>query len=196
MDNCFVDITVEFLAVAFHNILYYAKVYPESIFETRKKYSVVVYHCIHPEVKQYIELCLRSASECLKNGQLHRVVFAITNNEYEPISKFVFDIHRDEYFDDVADAYLVQAEQNLRAFCLKLSSVSDKFNNMSEDCSFTINLHTNESSAVAMATNPDFEDFPVIEVEEKAKESDLVVPLRSFSVRGYKFDTYIETASC
>ncbi|KAM3958620.1 mitotic spindle assembly checkpoint protein MAD2B-like [Aphomia sociella] len=192
MDICFVDITVEFLAVAFHSILYYANVYPKSIFETKKKYSIVVYHSIHPEVNQYIDLCLRSISECFKSGQLNRIVFGITNNYHRPIIKFVFDFHKNEFFDDTADAYLVQTEQNLRAFLLKLSSISERFKDLPEDTSFTIQLHTNESTAVAIATNPSLEDFPLIENEEETEDSTMIFPLRSFSARKCKVDVYVE----
>lgn len=192
MDNCFVDITQEFLSVAFHNILYYTTIYPLSIFETRRKYSLVVYRSIHPEINQYIELCLKGIAECLKSGQLNRIEFAITNSTYEPLAKFVFDIDKNFQYDETADAYLIQAEQNLRAFCLKLASISNKFKNLPEDCSFSIYLHTNESTAVTMASNPDLEDFPFVEGESRQKESDKIIPLRSFPVRSYNIDTYVE----
>lgn len=195
MDNCFIDVAVEFLSVAFHNILYYTSVYPKSVFETRKKYSVVVYRSTHPEVNQYIDLCLKSIAECLKCGQLNRVQLSITDNSYEPVVKFVFDFDKNELFEDTVDAYLVQAEQNLRAFFLNLASMSDKFTVLPEDRSFTIHLHTNESSAVAMASNPDLDDFPMIEVEEKNEETNIILPIRRFAVRNYNLDTYVEIKS-
>lgn len=192
MDPCFVDITVEFLSVAFHNILYYVSIYPASAFETRRKYNVVVYRSLHPEVNEYINLCLKSIAECLNNNQLTRIEFAVTNGEYEPVLKFIFDVTKNEAFCDTADAYLIQTEQNLRAFCLCLSSVTSKFTNSPDDCSFTISLHTNESTAVAMASNPDFEGFPLVEVEDKCEEANKILPLRRFTVRNYNLDTYIE----
>lgn len=191
MDPCFQDIALEFLAIAFHSILYYTSVYPKSVFETRKKYNLVVYSCIHPEVKQYIDLCLKSIRECLKNGQLSRVVFAITNTEYEPVLKFVFDVHKREDYDETSDAYLIQAEQNLRAFCLNLSTC-DTFKMIPEDASFTIHIHTNEAMAVSMAIDPNFEDFPLVEVNEKSKDLENIVPLKSFPIRSFRLESYIE----
>lgn len=192
MDVCFIDITIEFLSVAFHNILYYANVYPRAIFETRKKYNLVVYYSIHPEVNQYIELCLRSIAVCLKNEHLCRIDFSITDENYERLINFVFDIEKNQYYDDTEDAYLVRAEQNLRAFGLKLASFSDKFKILPENCSFSIFLHTNESAAVSMAVNPDLEDFPFVETEECVKETNRILPIRRFSLRSYNMDTYIE----
>lgn len=192
MDPCFVDITVEFLSVAFHNILYYFTIYPASAFETRKKYNVVVYRCTHPEVNEYINLCLKSIADCLNNNQLTRIEFAVTNGEYEPMLKFIFEVTKNETFNDTTDAYLIQTEQNLRAFCLCLPSMTSKFTNALDDCSFTISLHTNESTAVAMASNPDFESFPFVEVDDKSEETNKILPLRNFTVRNYNLDTYIE----
>ncbi|KAJ8735923.1 hypothetical protein PYW07_007543 [Mythimna separata] len=192
MDNYFVDITIEFLAVAFHSILYYASVYPKSIFETRKKYNVVVHRSIHPEVNQYLDLCLKSIGECLKSDQLDCVEFVVTDSEYKPVFKFVFQFDKNNYFDDTIDAYLVQCEQNLRAFCLKISSVSNNFVNLPEDCSFSIYIHTNESNAVAMSTNPEFEEFPLVEVSEKQEVTDRIIPLSRFSIRSYAVDSYVE----
>ncbi|CAG9796275.1 unnamed protein product [Diatraea saccharalis] len=192
MDCSFVDITTEFLAVAFHTILYYSHIYPNSIFETRRKYNVVVYNCIHPEVSQYISLCLKSVRECLKSGQLRRVVFAITNDAYEPVIKFVFDVFKSDHFDETNDAYLIQTEQNLRAFCLHLSSNVDKLKCLPDDCSFTVYIHTNETMAVSLSVAPDSEEFPLVEICEINKENEAIIPLRSFSIRNHSIESYIE----
>lgn len=193
MDICFIDITVEFLAVAFHNILYYSSVYPPSIFDMRKKYGIIVYRAKHPEVNQYIDLCLKSVAECLKSGTLKRVEFALTDERYNPLAKYVFDFDKDSTYDENTDAYLIQAEQNLRAFCLNLVKVSNKLHDMPDNKSFSVFLHTNESTAVAMTANPDLDDFPLIEVEDKVEEMDKILPLRRFPLRGYHIDVYVET---
>lgn len=192
MDSCFVDIVTEFLGVAFHCILYHTSIYPKSIFETRKKYNIVVFRSRHPEVNQYIDLCLKNVSECLKLGNLKRVEFAVTDNAYKPVLRFVFDFDQLASYNDTTDAYLVATEQNLRGFCLRLAASSEKFIKIAEDGSFTIYIHTNESSAIAMASNPDLEDFPLVEVEEKVNESSNILPIRRFSVRNYNIDTYVE----
>ncbi|KPI95204.1 Mitotic spindle assembly checkpoint protein MAD2B [Papilio xuthus] len=192
MDNCFIDITVEFLAVAFHNILYYGSVYPGNVFDTRRKYSVVVYRCRHPEVNHYINSCLKSVEECLKCGTLRRLEFAVTNDEYNPIVKFVFHFDKNSVHEENSDAYLVQVEQNLRAFCLNLNTIIGKFQNNIENKSFTIFLHTNESSAVSMSINPDLQEFPYVEVEDKTEDCERILPLRRFELRGYSIDTYVE----
>ncbi|XP_047520023.1 mitotic spindle assembly checkpoint protein MAD2B-like [Pieris napi] len=191
MDNCFIDITVEFLGVAFHNILYYLSVYPNYIFETRRKYSVVVYRSIHLEVNEYIDLCLKSAANCLRNGELQRIEFLITTSSYDALLKFVFDINKIDEYDQTNDAYLVQAEQNMRGFCLYLTTLCDKFKGLPEDKSFMILLHTNESSAVAMTTNPNSEEFPFVETEENT-QFDKIIPIRRFCVQNYNLEMFVE----
>lgn len=192
MDAFLVDITVEFLSVAFHNILYYTSVYPKSIFETRRKYNVVVNRSTHPEVNKYIDLCLKTIAEYLKNEQLSRIEFSITDENYEPMINFLFDFERNLFYDEDTDSYLVQMEHNLRCFCLKLATLSDKFRSLPENLSFNLFLHTNESAAVSTATNPDLEDFPFVHVELKKEVSRKIFPLRKFAVRNYNLDTYIE----
>ncbi|VVC95281.1 unnamed protein product [Leptidea sinapis] len=191
MDNCFLDIAIEFLSVAFHGILYYAYVYPRSIFETRRKYSIVVYRCIHPEVVQYIDMCLKSITECWKAGQLNKIEFAITNNTYEPIVKFVFDLDKINIQEDKSDSYLIQAEQNMRAICLSMSTLCDKFNELPDNTSFKILLHSTESVAVSVASNPGLEQFPLIEVEVE-KEFEQIHPMKRFRIGKYCLDTYVE----
>ncbi|XP_023941058.1 mitotic spindle assembly checkpoint protein MAD2B-like [Bicyclus anynana] len=192
MDACFVDITVEFLSVAFHNILYYASVYPKVIFETRKKYNIVVYRCLHPAVIMYIDKCLKSLAEAFKSNALHRVELVMTDLNHKPEFSFVFDFEFMANFDETADAYLVRIEQNLRAFCLLLGSVSKKFNALPEDSSFKIQLYTTESVEVALESIPQAEDFPLVEVEEETEELDNIMPLMRFSIRNYNVYTHIE----
>ncbi|XP_034830997.1 mitotic spindle assembly checkpoint protein MAD2B-like [Maniola hyperantus] len=192
MDACCVDVTVEFLAVAFHNIMYYASIYPKNIFETRKKYGIVVYRCVHPDVNKYVDKCLKSIGSALKTHDLHRVEFAVTDADFRPGLKYVFDFDRMDDYDDAADAYLVRCEQNLRAFCLLLATQSRKFKGLPADCSFAIYLHTNESIAEGLASTPDLEDFPLVEAENEVQEMDSILPVRRFTIRNYSIDTYIE----
>ncbi|XP_045769930.1 mitotic spindle assembly checkpoint protein MAD2B-like [Maniola jurtina] len=192
MDAYCVDVTLEFLAVAFHNILYHASIYPRNIFATRKKYGIVVYRCSHPDVNKYVDRCLKSIERALRTDELYRVEFAITDEHLKPALKFAFDFERVAVQDDAADAYLVRCEQNLRAFCLQLLTVSHRFQGLPADRSFAISLLTNESLEVELASMPELEDFPLVEAESEVDEMDAIVPLRRVTIRNYSIDTYIE----
>lgn len=192
MDPCFVDVTIEFLGVAFHNILYQVGVYPKSIFEARRKYSMVVIQCVHPEVNSYIDLCLKNAAECLKTGRLNRLELAVTDEAYRPLLKFVFDFDKNSDKPQILDEYLVQCEQNLRAFFLNLLAATGKFSELPENRTFTIYLHTDMTMAVSLTTNPEFEDCPLVEVEERDVGLSKIIPLWRFPIRNFFLDAYIE----
>lgn len=86
-----VDVLCEFFEVAIHNILYVRKLYPESIFVRKRKYGVVVYQSIHPEVNEYITQCLRAAEFHAKAKQLRKLLFCVIC-EGTVTERYVFDV--------------------------------------------------------------------------------------------------------
>lgn len=85
------NIVCEFLEVAIHNVLYLRKLYPDAIFEPKRKYGVVVYYSRHPELNDYIIQCLKAASFHLKRNQL-RSVFVCFHIDEQLVEKYNFDI--------------------------------------------------------------------------------------------------------
>ena len=91
------DILCEFLEVAFHNILYVREVYPQGtacagrlckiiilshhlvLFEHRRKYSVPVWMCVHPELNLYIKDVLVATKTLISKGEIDKIVLAIKN---------------------------------------------------------------------------------------------------------------------
>lgn len=53
--------------------------------------------------------------------------------------------------------FLIKLEQNLREFCLKLHASASYLNNLADDASFSIQLHTSELSNFEFNENPVFE---------------------------------------
>lgn len=90
-DSTVVDIICEFFEIAVHNILYVRKLYPDSIFERKRKYGVVVYHCIYPGLNQYILDCIKAINFHLKNNQLKNVLLCFTIGD-EVIEKYSFQV--------------------------------------------------------------------------------------------------------
>lgn len=194
MDACFVDVTVELLAVAFHNILYHTCVYPKSSFVERKKYGIVVYRCTHPSVIEYLENTCRRIREALEAHELYRVEYAITDQNQQPVGiKFVFDFERMEGIDDDSDAYLIRLEHDLRAFLLQLGTLGVRFHESPEDGSFAILLYASENFESVVATNYQLIDFPYIEDETVGDVEDMnIKPIRRFIIKNYLLLTYIE----
>lgn len=89
--SAILDVLCEFVEILIHNVLYVKKIYPEAIYETRRKYGIAVHKSIHPEVNEYIKECLTAIRFHAKNNQLNRIFlcFHIDNNILE---KYVFDV--------------------------------------------------------------------------------------------------------
>lgn len=88
------DILLEFLEAAFHQILYFRKLYPDSIFTKKKLYGIGIHVSEHPELNEYIVNVLKCLRELLKDDEssVKSVQMTFFNKEKTPIEKFVFDI--------------------------------------------------------------------------------------------------------
>lgn len=190
IDPCILDITLEFLSVAFHSILYYASVYPKSIFETRKKYNIIVYRSVHPQVNEYIDTTLKKIEQCFIDDRLDCVQFAVLDANFKTIFTYVFQFGNLSDPNEPIDPYLVQCEMNLRAFCLKLSSLKCFFNDMPQSSSFSINIHTNDDAPLEVDSN--FEVFPVEEHYETRVENNKVVPIKTLRIKNHSVESVLE----
>lgn len=85
------EVFCEFLEVIIHNILYIRKLYPESIFLPKRKYGILVYQSIHPQLNEYIRDCLKAVNFHSKSQQLKKCVLCISTNN-SIIEKYVIDI--------------------------------------------------------------------------------------------------------
>lgn len=57
------------------------------------------------------------------------------------------------YFRNLRDPYLVQLEQTLRAFCLKLTVCDSLLNPLPSGCTFQIHIHTTETTSIEIQKN-------------------------------------------
>ena len=61
MEIDIVEVLLDFLTVAIHDILYSRSVYPEEMFLSVKRFNVPVHVSRHPEVNSYIKESLDAA---------------------------------------------------------------------------------------------------------------------------------------
>ncbi|KAJ8916279.1 hypothetical protein NQ315_016420 [Exocentrus adspersus] len=167
------DILCEFFEVALHNVLYAKKLYPETIFERKRKYGVAVFQCIHPEVNEYINQCLKAVGFHTKNRKLKRL-FVCFHNDDTIFEKYVFEV-LDLINCVESDGFLVDLEQSLRDFMLKLHSSQSYTDDLPGDCTFSVRLETSAYSSLEFNQQPAFEDFPWIELREE-KENNVISP--------------------
>lgn len=158
--------------------MYVRKLYPEAVFELKKKYGVPVYNCIHPDIKSYISECLKTAYFYLTKRQLHRV-FVCFHSSQEVHEKYTFDIidlnsiikryFRPHCFNfnslkmlhHFRDLFLVELEQSMRNCILKISASQSYLTKFPDKSSFSIRLQTNFYS------NFEFNQDPNHEVKKK-----------------------------
>lgn len=190
------DIFVEFLEIAFHYLLFINNIYPNEIFENRKKYGVGVKYSIHPAVNSHVTNCLTYVKELLSSGSLSKVIFAVLDQKGHEVRRFIFDTLTINYncFQD-QDHYLIQCEQSLRAFFLKLANSEVFSKPATEGNTFSIMIHTNESAAVNMAKTAKLEHFPFIEYKSSGGDSQddySITPIHTVNIDLFKVQIYAE----
>lgn len=86
------DVVSEFLEIAVHNILHARKLYPDTIFEKKHKYGVIVYKSIHSQLNNYISECIKAAHHLIKANLLNKFVICFIRPHNIIEENFVFDL--------------------------------------------------------------------------------------------------------
>ncbi|KAK9869735.1 hypothetical protein WA026_003471 [Henosepilachna vigintioctopunctata] len=189
------DVFCEFLEVAVHNILYTRKLYPETIFIPKRKYGVVVYQSIHPEVNSYICDCMKAVNYHLRKSQLKQFFIIIQSGDHI-FEKIVFDIVKMNS-DIQSDIYLLELEKNIRNFCLKLNSSCSYTDSLPLDTTFIIQIATTELSSLEFNDNPAFEEFPWTHcgLNDSVIANPDIIPLQTVDIGYLNMQIFIETSS-
>ncbi|KAJ8929976.1 hypothetical protein NQ314_017299 [Rhamnusium bicolor] len=187
------DILCEFFEVIVHTVLYTRKLYPETIFVPKRKYGVAVYQSIQPDVNEYINQCLKAVNFHAKSNRLKRL-FICFHVEERIIEKYVFEVLSLINFVE-GDSFLVDLEQSLRDFILKLHSSQTYLDELPGDSSFSVRIQTTAYSSVEFNQDPAFEDFPWIELRENkdttVRSAD-IVPLYTIKTPFISLQMFIE----
>ncbi|XP_056642316.1 mitotic spindle assembly checkpoint protein MAD2B-like [Diorhabda sublineata] len=186
------DILCEFVEVVIHNILYAKKLYPEAIFSRRRKYGVAVYQCIQPDVNEYIKEILKAISFHSKKNQLNKIYLCIHNGDFI-CEKYIFEI-LDLKTNTESDPFLIDLEQFMRNFILKLHTTLDYLEGLDKNSTFSIRLQVTAYSNLEFNQNPSYENFPWVELYEKdcSDHSVDIVPLNSLQSDVLKLQLYVE----
>ncbi|KAK7076252.1 MAD2 mitotic arrest deficient-like 2 [Halocaridina rubra] len=192
------DIVLEFLEVAINLILFTREIYPQSVFQSRKKYNCPVQMCIHPGLQAYISDCVGSIRPVLEKGDIEKVVVAVLSSAGVPVEKFIFEITQipTKPQDIKHDPQLLRMEDALRAFCLKLSTSDCFLRPLPSGCSFVVQIHVPEHIPPAMATDCN-QDFPWVEAEKKQVEvvDPHIVPLRTLKTEVCDMQMYVQEST-
>ncbi|CAG9814009.1 unnamed protein product [Phaedon cochleariae] len=94
------DILSEFFEVLVHNIIYQKKIYPDTIFTAKKKYGILVYQSIHPDVNEYINQCMKAVNFHARKKQLKRL-FLCFHSDQAIFEKYVFEVlHLSDFVEE------------------------------------------------------------------------------------------------
>lgn len=190
------DILCEFLEVAFHALLYTRGLYPAGVFERRQKYNVPVQMVCHPGVNEYLSDLLKSLKGHIEAGSVEQVVFCILGSEDEkPLERFVFQIAAgvgDKSME--SDAYLSRLEQSLRTFTMKLNISDSLLKDLPEDCTWSVQIYTKESTMLESQSNQSLEDFQwvVADDREVAVEEASLLPVKNLDSGILQMQCYVE----
>uniref|UniRef100_A0A0P4VZC2 Mitotic spindle assembly checkpoint protein MAD2B n=1 Tax=Scylla olivacea TaxID=85551 RepID=A0A0P4VZC2_SCYOL len=193
------DIVLELLEVAINLILYTREIYPQAVFQRRKKYNIPVQMCIHPGLQSYISECVGSLRPVLEKGEVQKVVLVVLSAQGTPVEKFIFEIvqHPTRPHDIKQDPHLTRMEEALRAFCLKLSISDSLLQPLPPDCSFVMQIQVPGHVPAALSSAPQHQEFPWVEAEKEQVEvsSPHLVPLKTLRTEVCKMQLYVEESA-
>ncbi|XP_015604795.1 mitotic spindle assembly checkpoint protein MAD2B-like isoform X2 [Cephus cinctus] len=175
------DIYMEFLEVAFHNILFHRKLYPEAVFKKSKVYGTEVHMITHPDVKTYLKKVLIGIYEALTTGE----------DNVKFVSLVISDVHEKPIEND--DPYFLQTEEALRAFCLKLSTCHTYLKPIPTDATFKVVVTVRQATHIALNENRKCQEFPWIrKSEDKAVvPRGKLLPLLEVDTRSLSLISYV-----
>ncbi|XP_012261447.2 mitotic spindle assembly checkpoint protein MAD2B [Athalia rosae] len=188
------DILLEFLEVAFHQILFVRNLYPKEIFVRKQIYGIGVQISEHPELNSYIKEVLNSIRELIRHEEncIRKIVLCFYKEDRTPVEQFVFDLSNLRANLAVQDPFFLKTEESLRTLCLKLSTSGSYLKPLPQNTTFSIQIHTHEAAHVSLSENPKCDNFPWIEVEGETvsiKEQTLL-PLKTIDTEYLKLQMY------
>lgn len=184
------DVLIEFLEIAIHDILYYRNIYPENIFTLKKKYNIPIYVSKHPKVNEYITECLKTAKELLEGNVVKQIALVVLTDKDLPVEKYVFEIQQSN--TDYQDKYFVKTEEVFRQYLLKVAVAEISLKKLPENCTFEIQITTNEQSSVKLNENVGHVHFPWIEAEYAVENLQSILPIKSLDTKNLKLNMYVE----
>ncbi|XP_071841230.1 mitotic spindle assembly checkpoint protein MAD2B-like [Apostichopus japonicus] len=161
------DIFCEFLEVSIHQILHVRGLYPEGIFERKKKYGVPVSMARHPDLSKYISDTVQGIKLAMKKNEVQRVTVVILSQDRTPLERFVFEVAPvNQTARQNDDRYFVELEQSLRGFLLRINISDSMLGKLPEDSTFNILVYTKGGSAMTVDDLHFAQEFPWMEAED------------------------------
>ncbi|XP_029156012.1 mitotic spindle assembly checkpoint protein MAD2B [Nylanderia fulva] len=189
-----IDILLEFLEVAFNQILFCRKIYPKEIYVKRKIYGITVHVSEHPELNEYLSNILNAIRELIKEDESSIKTISLTfyNENKLPIEKFVFDIIKLQAEFVEKDPYYLKTEEAVKTICLKLSMCDTYLKPLPDGSTFSIEIQTCETAHIILSENPKCEDFPwIVEDGDVEMTNKTLLPLKNIKTDCLNLQMYV-----
>ncbi|CAM9221434.1 unnamed protein product [Laminaria digitata] len=163
------EIVVDFMEAAVHTLLHARRVYPQDIFERRRKYGVPVWMSRHPDLNHYIFQVLLQAKSLMVDGVVRKVYVCFFDEgghaDRTPVERIAIDITIDRESDGRADegsdegrtgrrrdedrsldqTTLQEVEDQLRSALLQIEKSSAHLPTR-QGCTFALHLQAHEEN--------------------------------------------------
>ncbi|XP_074107671.1 DNA polymerase zeta subunit 2 [Cotesia typhae] len=196
------DILSELLEVAFNSIIYSRQLYPREIFTKKKIYSTAVYISEHPEVNDYLRNIILSVKELLDSDvtSVKKINFVICNDDQKEIERIVFDLMEFRLTDNEKDPYFLKTEDVLRELNLRLLMSDNYLSKLPKDCTFFIEIETNESAHIGLSENPKCLEFPWIVKKPNGQltqqsDNNYLLPLTTIKTEYLGLQIFVKTSN-
>ena len=137
------DISLSFVEVAIHCLLFYRGLYPPSVFEKRKEYGLAVWMSRHPALNASIADALAAAKRFVMANAVESVLLVITDNGGRAIEQYSFDLAVNLERD--VPATYSDVETVLGDALTKIALLEGSLPPLGKDCAFTIMLAAHET---------------------------------------------------
>lgn len=137
-----IDIVLEFLEAAVHQILFVRRLYAEELFERRRLYGIAVRKSRHPDLNAYIGEVFASLRKALVGGTLSKVAVLVRTESGQPVERFIFEPRLLAPPPDGERLDLQAIEWQLKGALLKLQYSDTYLSRLPPDSTFEINAYT------------------------------------------------------
>mmetsp|Transcript_10630 Transcript_10630/g.14560 ORF Transcript_10630/g.14560 Transcript_10630/m.14560 type:complete len:233 (-) Transcript_10630:112-810(-) len=188
-------ILLEFFEVAVHCILYARNVYPQEIFERRRKYCVPVPMSRSKILNEYISEVLLSLQPWIEKDALERFGIVILGKTNVILERFIFEV---ESSSAEVDYNNEDIEAALRAFFLRINNCDSFLNPIShQDLSFRFVAYVNTKNPSVDSQVKESLDWIIAEDNKNRLEAfeidePVIIPLKSITSDLFKMQLYVE----
>ncbi|KAI5712369.1 hypothetical protein M8J76_015518 [Diaphorina citri] len=193
-----VNLWLEFLEVAIHNILYHKNIYPKKIFDLKKKYNVPIHVITHEGLNQYIANVLNAVNFLTQKDQLEQVHLQLSDEKGNPSQNYVFNVIRLQNVSQVIetsnDPFLVRMENAMQAFLVKTSLTNSEMPPLPENSQFELVLKLKDCHFVSnVEDDQTFQRFQWTGQEERFTPKDSqIIPLENVNTSFMQVEMYVE----